>query len=71
MSPVTAISFNFDVTLELVKTSDTVTSGTLNQSQTRFGIGVYQHDGIGDPNSVSYAGNINVQQVTCSVSPKA
>jgi type 1 fimbria pilin len=65
------LSFNFDVTLELVKTSNTVTSGTLNQSQTRFGIGVYQHDGIGDPNSIAYAGNINVQQVTCSVSPKS
>ena len=28
-------TFNFDVTLELVKTSDTVASGTLNQSQTQ------------------------------------
>ena len=40
-------SFNFDVTLELVKTSDAVTSGTLVQSQTEFGIGVFGHEGIG------------------------
>ncbi|AMJ71499.1 ferrous iron transporter B [Enterobacter cloacae] len=63
-------SFNFDVTLELVKTSDTVTSGTLNQSQTRFGIGVYHHEGLGNPNTISYAGNVILKQVTCSVLPK-
>ncbi|HGU9817480.1 TPA: fimbrial protein [Enterobacter chuandaensis] len=63
-------SFNFDVTLELVKTSDTVASGTLNQSQTRFGIGVYHHEGLGDPNTISYAGNVILKEVTCSVLPK-
>ncbi len=63
-------SFNFDVTLELVKTSDAVTSGTLVQSQTEFGIGVFGHEGIGSPNHIAYAGNVILHQVTCSVSPK-
>lgn len=63
-------SFNFDVTLELVKTSADVTSGTLIQSQTRFGIGVFGHEGIGSPNDISYSGNIILHEVTCSVSPK-
>jgi hypothetical protein len=52
-----------------VKTSDTVASGTLNH-QTRFGIGVYQHEGMGDPNTISYAGNVILKEVTCSVLPK-
>lgn len=64
------LSFSFDVTLELVKTSATVTSGTLDQAQTRFGIGVFGHEGIGNPNDISYAGNVNFNEVTCSVSPK-
>lgn len=64
------LSFSFDVTLELVKTSDHITSGTLIQSQTQFGIGVFAHEGIGSPNNISYAGNINFNEVTCSVSPK-
>ncbi|MFX2636351.1 fimbrial protein [Enterobacter hormaechei] len=64
-------TFDFDVTLELVKTSTAVASGTLDQNQTRFGIGLYHHEGIGDPNSISYAGNIILQEVTCSVSPKS
>lgn len=64
------LSFSFDVTLELVKTSADISSGTLVQSQTRFGIGVYRHEGIGNPNNISYAGNVNLNEVTCSVSPK-
>ena len=64
-------SFSFDVTLELVKTSNAISSGTLVQAQTRFGIGVFGHEGIGDPNNISYAGNITVHEVTCSVSPKS
>lgn len=63
-------SFDFNVTLELVKTSDAVQSGTLLQAQTEFGIGVYGNDGIGSPNVIAYAGNVNVQNVTCSVQPK-
>ncbi|WP_348958889.1 fimbrial protein [Enterobacter cloacae complex sp. Mu1197] len=63
-------SFDFNVTLELVKTSDNIQSGALSMAQTEFGIGVYQHEGIGNPNTISYAGNVNVQTVTCSVSPK-
>ena len=63
-------SFDFNVTLELVKTSEAVQSGTLMQAQTEFGIGVYGNDGIGSPNIISYAGNVNFQNVTCSVLPK-
>lgn len=63
-------SFSFQVTLELVKTSDTVSSGTLVQAQTRFGIGVFGHEGIGNPNDIAYSGNVILHQVTCSVLPK-
>lgn len=63
-------TFDFNVTLELVKTSEAVQSGTLMQAQTEFGIGVYGNDGIGSPNIISYAGNVNFQNVTCSVLPK-
>lgn len=63
-------SFDFNVTLELVKTSEAVQSGTLMQAQTEFGIGVYGNDGIGSPNTISYAGNVNFQNVTCSVLPR-
>lgn len=63
-------SFDFNVTLELVKTSEAVQSGTLMQAQTEFGIGVYGNDGIGSPNIISYAGNVNFQNVTCSVLPR-
>lgn len=64
------LSFNFNVTLELVKTSNEVKSGTLIQAQTEFGIGVFAHEGIGSPNKISYAGNVDVQIVTCSVLPR-
>ncbi|HHE8492825.1 TPA: fimbrial protein [Enterobacter ludwigii] len=63
-------SFNFNVTLELVKTSNTVKSGSLSQAESKFGVGVYQHEGISDPNTISYAGNVNLETVTCSVLPK-
>lgn len=63
-------SFSFAVTLELVKTSPTVSSGTLIQAQTKFGIGVFGHEGIGSPNDIAYAGNVILHEVTCSVSPK-
>ncbi|MFK3663513.1 fimbrial protein [Scandinavium sp. NPDC088450] len=66
-----SLSFNFDVTLQLVKTSDTVTPGALVGSQAVFGVGVYQHEAIGSPNHLSYAGNVTVKQVTCNVSPKS
>ena len=63
-------SFDFNLSLQLIKTSMKVVSGTLQQSQTKFGLGVYGHDGIGSPNSIAYAGNVNLNIVTCSVSPK-
>lgn len=63
-------SFGFDITLELVKTSTTVASGTLAQSQTVFGLGVFHHEGLGSPNHISYAGNVVLKDVTCSVTPQ-
>lgn len=53
-----------------MKTSDTVKSGSLSQAASKFGVGVYQHEGISDPNTISYSGNVNLQNVTCSVLPK-
>ena len=62
-------SFSFDVTLELVKTSETVDSGPLTPSNTQFNIGVYGQEGIGYPNSISYSGDVQVKAVTCAVTP--
>jgi hypothetical protein len=42
-------SFSFDVTLELVKTSNEIASGTLAQAQTQFGIGVLAMRGLANP----------------------
>lgn len=53
-----------------MKTSNTVKSGSLSQAESKFGVGVYQHEGISDPNTISYAGNVNLETVTCSVLPK-
>ncbi|ELY2907390.1 type 1 fimbrial protein [Cronobacter dublinensis] len=64
-------TFNFNVTLALVKTATTIGSGSLQQSQTKFGVGVYQHSGIGQPNEIAYSGNIIYKAVTCSVDPKS
>lgn len=65
------LSFSFGVTIELVKTSNTLSPGSLLQSQTVFGVGVYQHDAVSSPNHISYAGNVTVKEVTCAVSPKS
>ncbi|EOU9536672.1 fimbrial protein [Cronobacter dublinensis] len=64
-------TFNFNVTLALVKTATTIGSGSLQQPQTKFGMGVYQHSAIGSPNEISYSGNITYKTVTCSVDPKS
>jgi len=64
-------SFNFTTTIALVKTSTNIGSGELLQSQTRFGVGVYGKEGLGNPNNLSYAGNINFKAVTCSTDPKS
>ncbi|ALR76089.1 fimbrial protein [[Enterobacter] lignolyticus] len=66
-----AKSFNFTLTLALVKTSAQVGSGALDQAQTVFGLGVFDHEGIGSPNHVSYAGNVTFSQVTCAVTPQS
>lgn len=66
-----ANTFNFNVTLALVKTATSITTGELQQSETRFGLGVYGHEGISSPNTLSYAGTISLQQVTCTVSPQS
>ncbi|PUX68597.1 fimbrial protein [Cronobacter sakazakii] len=60
-------TFDFTVTLALVKTSTTIYSGSLEQAQTVFGVGVYNQTGIGAPNTIAYAGDITYKTVTCSV----
>ncbi|RJT20060.1 fimbrial protein [Buttiauxella izardii] len=64
-------TFNFTATIALVKTSVNISSGSLQQAQTKFGVGVYGRDAIGNPNQLSYAGNINFKAVTCNVPTKA
>ena len=67
-------AFDFNVTLELVKTSDAVTSGPLSATQAVFGVYAYQHDMIGtsgSTNRIAYSGNVTVTDVTCDVSPKS
>ena len=62
-------TFSVSMTLALVKTSATIGTGSLNQSQTKFGIGMYNTGwGLGSStdSSVSYAGNIIYRSVSCS-----
>lgn len=65
------IPFSFDVMLELVKTSETVASGALTMSNTQFNLAVGRIEALGEPNTLSYSGNVQVKAVTCSVSPKS
>lgn len=65
-------SFSYSVRLALVKTSDTVSPGLLQQTQTQFGMGVYNKSAIGgdggiNQNYVAYTGNVTVRIETCSV----
>ncbi len=62
---------SFDDTLELVKTSDAVASGSLTTSNTQFNLGVARIEAVGEPNSISYSGNVMVKEVTCNISPKS
>ncbi len=66
-----SFAFSFDVSLELVKTSEVVTAGTLTSSNTQFGFGVEQIESLSYPNTLSYSGNVVVKAVTCTVSPKS
>ncbi|MCS2166834.1 fimbrial protein [Scandinavium manionii] len=71
ISNTSAKTYSINMTLALVKTSNTVGSGTLVQAQTKFGIGMYATGwGLGtDPDSsVSYAGSINYRAISCAVS---
>ncbi len=61
--------FNFDVSLELVKTSETVTPGSLTTNNTQFNLGVGHIESLGYPNTISYSGDVQVKSVTCTVSP--
>ena len=56
--------FNFDATLELVKTSETVASGSLTTSNTQFNLAVRRLDAVGEPNTLSYSGDVVVKEVT-------
>ncbi|MCL9642850.1 fimbrial protein [Rahnella bonaserana] len=62
-------TFSVNITLALVKTAATIGTGSLNQSQTNFGIGMYNTGwGLGSStdSSVSYSGNIIYRSVSCS-----
>lgn len=66
------LDFNYTIKLSLVKTSDTIKSASLLQSNTQFGMGVYLKAGIGSThtNYVAYTGDITVRTQTCTVSNK-
>lgn len=66
-----SFAFSFDVSLELVKTSEVVTAGTLTSGNTQFNFGVDQVESLGYPNTLSYSGDVVVKEVTCTVSPKS
>lgn len=63
--------YNYSVTLSLVKTANQIGTGTLFQNETRFGMGVYNKDPIGDNvnNYVAYDGDIKYRPVTCNIPP--
>jgi type 1 fimbria pilin len=71
MSSDGSLPFSFDVTLELVKTSETVASGSLTTSNTQFNLGVERIEALNEPNTLSYSGDVVVKEVTCTVSPKS
>ena len=63
-------TFSISMTMALVKTAETIATGSLKQSQTIFGIGMYNTGyGLGSntDSSVSYSGNISYRVVSCSV----
>lgn len=69
-----SLRFNYSVSMALVKISDHVEPGTLQYSNTEFGMGVYNTSTrIGSPGdsggaTVSYSGNVTVRNETCTVS---
>lgn len=64
-----SLSYQIAVTLSLVKTANDISDTALQQSQTRFGLGVYGKSGIGGGgnNTLSYTGNINIRTESCDV----
>lgn len=65
------MTFSFTISLELVKTNETVASGTLTPDNTQFNLGVQGQESVGYPNTISYSGDVQVKTVTCSVAPKS
>ncbi|MCY1433410.1 Fimbrial protein [compost metagenome] len=60
-------NYSINVSIEFVKTGP-ITGGALNPTQTRFGFGVYQGNGLGGAsNYIGFSGNLAVKSVTCSV----
>jgi type 1 fimbria pilin len=59
--------YQISVTLSLVKTANDISDTALQQSQTRFGLGVYGKSGLGAGNSISYTGNVNIRTESCDV----
>lgn len=65
------LSYSVTVSIEFVKVGQ-ITGGSLSQTQTRFGFGVYQSAvGLGgSSNYIGFAGDVSVRSITCStVSP--
>jgi len=71
------MTYNFTVTIELVKTGD-IAGGVLNQSQTYFGFGVYQGNGLtgtntastaigGTRNAIGFSGSLSVREIACTL----
>ncbi|MFD3245193.1 fimbrial protein [Rahnella aquatilis] len=63
-------SYQISVTLSLVKTANDISDTALQQSQTRFGLGVYGKSGLGSgggTNTLSYTGNILIRTESCDV----
>jgi type 1 fimbria pilin len=62
------LRYTVAVTIEFVKTG-VITPGPLDPEQTRFGFGVYQGAALGPrgSNYIGLSGNLNVRQLTCSV----
>lgn len=61
------MTFSFDATLALIKTANTVQSGTLDPSHALFALRADNGDGIGKPNVIRYAGSLALKAATCSV----
>lgn len=63
------LAYSFSVSIEFVKTAATVSAGSLDPAQTRFGLGVYgTGTGLGgNVNYIGFSAGVAPRQVTCQV----